>query len=109
MLTDKAINILRSCEKDDIEKLINQLNIDGIVSDEDKCLISSYMVKNWDSRCTDYLTSHGYEGGCLRAHGKFFENHGAVYVLFDENKHAYRTANDYMNHNIDNSWLKFRS
>lgn len=102
MENEKVIDILRGADKECIGKLVAKLNLDGIVSDEDDCLISSHMVEHWTIESTEYLRENEYKGGKLISHAKFFSAHGAVYVLFDENENTYDSATTYMDEHVDN-------
>ncbi|MDX3774011.1 hypothetical protein QE250_07800 [Chromatiaceae bacterium AAb-1] len=99
---EEVIDIMREAGKESIDKLVAKLNLDGIVSDEDGCLISSYMVERWTAESTEYLRDNEYKGGKLTMHAKFFSGHGAVYVLFDENEHTYDSATKYMDEYVEN-------
>lgn len=101
-MQEKVVNILRNSEPISLSNLIEKLNIDGIISDEDQMFLSSTMVENWTSDCDLFLVERGYMGSTLKIHGKFYPSHGAVYVLFDESRHTYDTANKYMDDHVKN-------
>lgn len=95
-----AISVLESCELDVLSEIINFLNDKGIISDEDSPSFHSTVMKQWNDNSNKYLKEKGYNGSKLSVHGSFYDNHGAVYVLFDENKHNYKTAKAYMDNHV---------
>lgn len=99
---EKVIDILNRMESEEIQKLVGKLNSDGIVSDEDDSLLSSYMIEHWTSECDSFISQQGYTGSTLKIHGSFFQSHGAVYVLFDEELHSYESAKHYMVDHVKN-------
>ncbi len=96
MMKDTILEILKAMDIKNINKIVDKLNSDGVVSDEENYGISSHIIENWDEECTEYLLENGYKGRKLRSHGNYFDNYGAVYVLFNEEKHSYDTVMDYM-------------
>ena len=98
---EKVINILQGTDSEAVKNLVNKLNFDGIVSDEDGCIVSSFMIEHWSEECDLYLYRNGYTGSRLVRYGKFFPSHGAVYVLFDGDRHSLETANKYMNYHVE--------
>jgi hypothetical protein len=93
----KSIEILKQWDKQTLNKLVKKLNSDYLVSDEDSIELSSIMIENWSDECDDYLQNSGYTGGKLNSHGEYFNNRGAIYVLFDETKITYESAAEYLN------------
>lgn len=98
----KVIDILKDAHPESIKRLVHKLNTDGIVSDEDDCLLSSFMIECWRPECGAYLVEKGYVGSSLNKNGKFFPLHGAVYVLFDSGKHTDTTSLGYMTNHVEN-------
>lgn len=98
----KVIDILMTLDAESLKKLIYKLNLDGIVSDEDDCTLSSNMVERWCPECDSYLAQVGYEGGVLNVNSKFFPLHGAVYVLYDTGRHTSNSSLSYMVNHVEN-------
>ncbi len=97
-MTPKTIEILISWDDDLVHALVSQLNEIGVVSDEDDGVhgLSSTMIERWNIQCDQYLKENGYTGGCLQIGGDFFPGHGAIYVIYDEERHNLRSICKYM-------------
>ena len=77
-----------------IEAIVIALNDHGIVSNEDnKAKFSRSMNKCWND---DYLREKGYNGGELGKAGKFYQNHGDIYALYDTQLFSYEEAVKYL-------------
>ncbi|MDP3269806.1 MAG: hypothetical protein Q8M40_12290 [Legionella sp.] len=77
------LEVLKKWDSQAIQSVISLLNSQGIVSDEDDTGLSSTMMENWSDECEQYLRSHGYIGGEIRVCGKFSNDHGAIYALYN--------------------------
>ena len=97
MKTEQAFEILKSWDSRTINQIIDLLNLNHIVSDEDCAGLSSTMIRHWADECDNYLRNAGYCGGKLQTAGKYFQNHGAIYVLYDESQISYEEASKYLN------------
>jgi len=78
-----VLQILQDCNPVIIQLLASKLNSLSIVSDKDEAGLSSTIVKLWSSDGEQYLRDHGYIGGEIKICGKFFNEHGAIYALYD--------------------------
>jgi hypothetical protein len=96
MKAHKTINILKEADSSFIQNLVAKLNSDGICSDEDSIGIASLNIEGWDDECTEFLKTNGFHGESLSNSGRFYEGHGAVYVIFDNDVHTYDSAEKYM-------------
>lgn len=89
------IDPLRTLEEiDDAEimRVAHQLNATGFATDEDGLCLSAELVEHWAFCCTDLLRLHGYDGGPLRALGQYFPRRGAIYLLYDSQRHTHDEA-----------------
>ena len=96
MLAANTLKELKQWGEQFVQNVVDQLNDIGIVSDEDEHGFSSVWIEHWDGNCTKYFRQFGYEGGPLGHHAKYFPDHGAVYVLFDEGQHDLESAEKYL-------------
>ena len=87
-----VLEILEHWETGELLALISALNIQGIISDEDDTGLSSTMVESWKDDCEAFLRKKGYSGGKIERCSKFFDKHGAIYALYDENSYSYEEA-----------------
>ena len=79
-----------------VKNVVEHLNEFGIVSDEDGYGLPSTWIESWSEACTDYLKTHGYEGGPLSDIGEYFQGYGAVYGLFNTTGISYKAAGEYI-------------
>lgn len=96
MKTPDTLSTLRDWSPEVLHEFITLLNQLGIVSDEDRKGLSSTMVENWHDACEAFIRTKGYVGGTISSCGQFFAEHGAVYVLYDEERHSYHEARRYL-------------
>ncbi len=89
MINETTLKILKECNSTQMNKLVHILNTKGYSSDEsnENCL-SSIMIENWNTKCTNYIRNFGYLGGKLSCYANFFNTKGTVYLLFDTEKIA---------------------
>ena len=94
-----TLDILRKCSAAVTEHLVQVLNGKGIISDEDEpACLSSTMVTGWSEECEEFLRKHGYTGGEINTCSKFFEAHGQIYALYDEDAMTRSQAIAYIEH-----------
>ncbi len=96
------LHVLREINPATLSKIIEQLNNSGIILDEDTPSFNSTVIEKWEESCDDFLRNLGYCGGNLQVEGKYYNNHGAVYALFDEDIYDYSEAREYMDTYIQN-------
>lgn len=78
-----VLEVLENWDSQGVQSVISLLNSQGIVSDEDGTGLSSTIIESWSDECEQYLRGQGYVGGKIRICGKFFEQHGAIYALYN--------------------------
>ncbi|WP_256774320.1 MULTISPECIES: hypothetical protein [unclassified Stenotrophomonas] len=76
----------------ELTRVVDQLNRTGFVTDEDGLCLGSALIEYWSRRCTQLIQECGYEGGELVVSGKFFSAVGAIYILYDANRHTGKDA-----------------
>ncbi|GAB2199494.1 hypothetical protein [Sessilibacter sp. MAH4] len=91
-----TLEILEEWSRADLDRLITKLNENGIASDEDELGLSSTMLENWTVSCDAFLTGNGYKGNSLKTSGKYIQNLGAVYILYDIDVFTYEEAQNYL-------------
>lgn len=91
-----VLSTLQQWDTQETQKLVLALNSKSIVSDEDETGLSSTMVENWTDSCETFLRNNGYTGGEIKQCSKYFENHGAIYALYDSADLNYEKAVKYI-------------
>lgn len=72
----------------ELGRVIEQLNRTGFVTDEDGLCLGAALIEYWSGECTALIRGCGYDGGELMVRGQFFNEVGAIYVLYDATRHA---------------------
>lgn len=96
----KAINVVKGQSNEDLERIIEKLNYDGIIIDNHEPSFHSSMAMNhWHPSCEEYLRkgreaikSH-YTGGTLIIG---WTNEGNNYCLMDSNTYSPEEGVEYM-------------
>lgn len=87
-----AYETLLEIDAAELERVSDQLNETGLATDEDGLCLGSMLIEHWLERCTNLLRECGYTGGELKVTGKYFGHCGAIYVLYDTERHCLEDA-----------------
>lgn len=96
MVSVSALEILKGWGKQEINSLVSLLNEYGMISDEEHTGLSSTMVERWSDECEVFLRNNGYVGGEISSSGKYFNESGAIYALYDTDKHDIESAHEHL-------------
>ncbi len=80
----------------DLNALVSTLNTSGIITDEDSTGLSSTMIEAWTADCEAFVRSCGYTGGTIGTVGNFFDEHGAIYALYDSGRIDHKAAHTHL-------------
>lgn len=72
----------------ELERVVVHLNEAGFATDEGGLCLGSRLIEHWSERCTKLLRESGYTGGGLQVTGQHFDHCGAIYILFDAERHG---------------------
>jgi len=64
----------------------------GLILDEHATFISSGYIEGNHEKLEAHLRLHGYRGGRLDSAGKYFSDYGAVYAIYDTDRHTLESA-----------------
>lgn len=87
-----AYEMLAGMAHEELYRASDHLNKTGFVTDEEGLCLGSVLIEHWSERCTNVLREHGYASGRLLCMGQHFSHRGAIYVLYDADRHDMEEA-----------------
>jgi hypothetical protein len=97
MTSFDSFTAVKALQPSTLNAVAAKLNASGFVTDEDGLGFGSNIIEHWKLKCDQLLITAGYVGGKLESIGKHFSHCGAIYVLYDTNKHDESAATKELN------------
>lgn len=84
----ETLRIVSKTSDENLEKIANQLNDYGIITDSDSPSFITQVMEYWTADCDRLLELKGYEGKGLSYFAKYYEDVGKCGALYDKERYS---------------------
>lgn len=104
MAQHRALGIMRDYSDISDSQVLFALQVleeHGLILDEHATFIGSVDIERNTEALDAFIRHHGYKGGHLQSAGKYFDDHGAVYAIYNSERHSRDSALEFIHKHVD--------